>query len=137
MNKWELNVTNSITVNWLDTVTANSLVAYYKTEDAAGTWINIGALTAIGDSFYTIPYKFTTPGRYLIRVMDINTYKQLISKLTVVDNCACSNTATATIESRIDILDGGLRQILSNLGDEININEVKIDNSAKTMSLTI
>ena len=61
------------------------------------------------------------------------------------DNAVVVNTKLATIEtnitttinSRIDTLDSGFRQVLSNLGDEINVNEVKIDNHNNTMIMTI
>jgi hypothetical protein len=42
-----------------------------------------------------------------------------------------------TIQTDLSNLDSGLRQILTNLGDEINVNEVLITNASKSMSVRI
>jgi len=66
----------------------------------------------------------------------------LASIQTKIDalNTALTTTMSADttiITDQLTVVDGGLKQILTNLGDSISVNSVKIDNSAKTMSMII
>lgn len=89
MTAWELDVENSISTLWLESIAPN-LVATYKSE-AMGGWNTIGTMTDIGDDLYSIPMTFTSEGSFLVRVLDTNTGKYLIDKVEVkaiVDNQA-------------------------------------------------
>ena len=135
MKEWIINTTNKITVLWNEP--NPNLMVQYKSLDTNSSWVNIGVPIYINDNIHTIEKLFTNTGNYIIRVMDTDTLHNVIERLDIVDECACNEVQTGIIEDRIDTLDGGLRQILSNLGDEINENEVIITNRTKTMVMTI
>ena len=63
-----------------------------------------------------------------------------IDPITVIDYTPITQAIVASqtsIEAKIDTLDSGLRQILLNLGDEIDENEVAIENASKSMTMII
>jgi len=66
-------------------------------------------------------------------------YTEIMDRLDTmeVNICACSEAHSDETNDKLDIIDSGLRQILSNLGDEINENEVLITNADKTMTVLI
>jgi len=125
MNKWYVNIANKMSVLWYGL--EPDLVVEYKSVEV-GDWIAMGVPTDIGDNIHTIEHTFDNLGNFLIRVRDVNTGDGIIDKLvveipTAEEVCGCVTESTNAMRSEIATLDSGLRQVLSQVTDEVNENQ--------------
>jgi hypothetical protein len=150
MEPWVVNVENYINVIY---PVSGTLEAFYALPEDSYTQIS-GSFTSMGDNRYFIKHTFLSEGSYLIKIEDTdNPDNTVLSSVDVVGSSvdevqelvdALPATIQGyltghndTIQTDLSSLDTGLRQILTNLGDEINVNEVLIANASKSMSVTI
>jgi len=116
------------------------------------TGVTVGSFIEMGSTgSYRVGITFSIVGKYSINIVhSTGTLTKMVSvtnadadiiltKLTAMQDflCACATDSSANTDAQLATIDSGLRQILGNLGDEININEVKIENATKTMSMII
>lgn len=130
MSKWYVNEAKKMSVLWYGL--NPDLVIEYRSASAVGNWITIGIPTGIGDNMHTIEHTFSNLGEYFVRVRDINTNIDIITKLSVVVNDLANlstkvDTKTTDIKTDLATLDTGLRQVLGQVTDQVNENQTIIE----------
>jgi len=165
MKVWVNGEVNTISVlwNWV----SNSLVAEYRMDGTTtwtqiGTLVDNGdrlysiPATITTNGVYTIRVRDTSGSHSLISKVEVKQQSidtkldavltgantnvtDVLTRLNTLQDylCACSTNSAASTDTQLATIDSGLKQILTNLGDSIAVNQVKIDNSAKTMSMII
>jgi len=98
MKKWYKNITNTITILWLES--SNPILEISYKLDNSNNWNIIGNPTIIDVNLYSINNIFVTSGDYIIRVTDTNTNISIYESLHVND--ISSDVLLTDINNKID-----------------------------------
>jgi len=126
---WKTNEVKPLTVIAPDD---KSFKAYYKIRESSVDFTEIsGDFEYKGNDVWELLCSFDT-GDYMIRFNEMNEGKVMYLALqvgqTVAEEvCGCVSESTTNMATKIDDVAADTRQVLLNLGDEINENQAIIE----------